>query len=72
MWWVEAARMRRPGPSKTAGVQEGLHLIASTFARQPAQMAIPLQGIRFRNSWSLHEARPEASKLKDALKRSRP
>jgi hypothetical protein len=23
-------------------------------------MAIPLQGIRFRNSWSLHEARLEA------------
>jgi len=60
MWWVGAARKRCNGPSKTAGVQEGLHLIASTFARQPAQMAIPLQGIRFRNSRSLHEARPQA------------
>jgi hypothetical protein len=62
MWWAGAASSsddRRDGPSKTAGVQ--FAALNRTSRGSPAQMAIPLQGIWFRNSWSLHEARLEAA-----------
>ncbi len=43
MWWVAAASVAAGHPRPL--VCRVLHLIAGPFRRQPAQMAIPLQGI---------------------------